>query len=137
MRKEIERKAKVAADAAVALAGKQHGVTVEKRAKLKALWEAADAVWRRSGAAEGTTYQDSLADLSNPELRKISKYVFRQLYNTDDAQSLMIKRGMKAPEITVRVLAFVRTNMLVQEAALRPIRNGETGCWMLPPWVDV
>ncbi len=136
MRKEIERNAKAARDAAVELAGKQDEKVAEKRAKLKKLWEGADAVWRKCTAAEGTTYQDSLVDLSNSDLRKISKYVFRQLYTKDDAQALLIKKDMKAPEINVRVLAFVRTNMLVQAVALRPVRDVATGCWMLPPCVD-
>jgi hypothetical protein len=52
----------------------------------------------------------------------------------DDAQALMIKRGKKTPEINTRVLAFVRNTMLVQ---LHPTRDEATGCWMLPPRVDV
>jgi enoyl-[acyl-carrier-protein] reductase (NADH) len=67
---EIERKAKAARDAAVELAGKQDEKVAEKRAKLKKLWEGADAVWRKCTAAEGTTYQGSLVDLSNSDLRR-------------------------------------------------------------------
>ena len=136
MRKEIQRKSEAARDAAVELAGKQDEKVAKTRAKLKKLWQDANAVWVKCTAAEGTTYPDSLMDLSNSDLRKVSKYVFRQLTNKDDAQALMIKKDMKADDINARVLAFVRTNMLVQAAALHPVRDVATGSWMLPQWVD-
>ena len=136
MRREIERKARDARAAEVELEGKQTEKTEKKRGKLKKLWENADAVWRKCAAADGTKYEDSLVDLSNSDLRKISKYVYRQLYNKDDQQALMLKKGMKAPEVQSRVLAFVRTHLLVQAVRLRPVRDADSGCWTLPPCVD-
>ena len=70
---------KFARDAAVELAGRQDKVA-KLRAKLKQLWEGADATWFKCTAAEGTTYQDSLVDLLNSDLRTNSKYFFRRLY---------------------------------------------------------
>lgn len=136
MRREIERKARDARAAEVELEGKQTEKTEKKRGKLKKLWENADAVWRKCAAADGTKYEDSLVDLSNSDLRKISKYVYRQLYNKDDQQALMLKKGMKAPEVQSRVLAFVRTHLLVQAVRLRPVRDADSGCWTLPSCVD-
>jgi hypothetical protein len=75
-------------------------------------------------------------DMSNSKLRKISTYVYRQLYNMDDQQALTLKKDMKAPEVKSRVLAFVRTHLLVQAVGLRPVRDAVNGCWTPPPCVD-
>jgi hypothetical protein len=115
---------------------KQTEKTEKKRGTLKKLWEDARAVWRKCRAAEGAKYEDSLVELSNSDLRKISKYVYWQLYNKNDQQALMLKKDMKAPEVKSRVLAFVRTHLLVQAVGLRPVRDAVTGCWTLPPCVD-
>jgi hypothetical protein len=72
MRREIERKARDARAVEVELEGKQTEKIEKNCGKLKKLWEDAHAVWRKCGAAEGAKYEDSLVDLSNSDMRKIS-----------------------------------------------------------------
>ena len=72
MRREIERKARDARAVEVELEGKQTEKIEKNRGKLKKSWEDAHAVWRKCGAAEGAKYEDSLVDLSNSDMRKIS-----------------------------------------------------------------
>ena len=82
---------------------------------------------RRTRARSWTCRTQICADLQVSLQAALSK---------DDAQALLVKKDTKAPEINVRVLAFVRTNMMVQAVALHPVRDVATGCWKLPPCVD-
>ena len=130
MRLESVRKAAEAAAAVAADLVKATARAGKKRAKLAGSWQLADAVWRASPVADGSTYQEYLDGLPTPSLRKVSSYVYRHLFHKDDAKELGFKRGTPPAEVRVKVLAFVLANLLLP-AAPRPMFNVQTKCWEL------
>ena len=90
----------------------------------------ADAVWRASPIADGSTYQEYLEGLPTPSLCKVSSYVYRHLFHKDDANELAFKRGTPSEAVRTNVLAFVLANLLLP-AAPRPTFKVQTKCWEL------